>query len=106
VGDGNVEGDMLRFFALNDTNVAFSRDICAYVSRSPTGPWVGPTEPHYPFTNVITYNAHAHPEFTRNGEPLVTYNVNSLVFQDLMNHVHIYRPRFIRVKPPPIVTAP
>jgi hypothetical protein len=40
------------------------------------------------------------------GELLVTYNVNSLVFQDLMNGVHIYRPRFIWVKLPPIVTAP
>jgi hypothetical protein len=94
----------------NDTNVAFSRDIYAYISCNPTGPWVGPTklytEPDYPFTNVITYNAHAHPEFTANGELLVSYNVNSLVFQDLMNDVHIYRPRFIRVKLPPILSAP
>jgi len=93
-----------------DTNVAFSRDIYAYVSCAPTGPWVGPTKlytaPDYPFSNVIAYNAHAHPEFTENGELLVTYNVNSLVFQDLMNDVHIYRPRFIRVKLPPILTAP
>jgi hypothetical protein len=94
----------------NDTNVAFSRDIYAYVSCSPTGPWVGPTklftEPDYPFTNVITYNAHAHPELTANGELLISYNVNSLVFQDLMNDVHVYRPRFIRVQLPPILTAP
>jgi len=94
----------------NDTNVAFSRDIYAYISCSPTGPWIGPTklytEPDYPFTNVITYNAHAHPEFTANGELLVSYNVNSLAFQDLMSDVHIYRPRFIRVKLPPIVTQP
>ena len=93
----------------NDTNVVFSRDIYAYVSCTPTGPWVGPTklytEPDYPFTNVITYNAHAHPELTANGELLVTYNVNSLLFQDLMNDVHIYRPRFIRVKLPPILTT-
>ena len=94
----------------NDTNVAFSRDIYAYVSCSPTGPWVGPTklftEPDYPFTNVITYNAHAHPELTANGELLISYNVNSLVFQDLMNDVHVYRPRFIRLQLPPILTAP
>jgi hypothetical protein len=93
-----------------DTNVVFSRDIVAYVSCTPTGPWVGPTKlytaPDYPFSNVIAYNAHAHPELTQNGELLVTYNVNSLVFQDLMNDVHIYRPRFIRVKLPLILTAP
>jgi hypothetical protein len=39
-------------------------------------------------------------------ECFVTYNVNGLVFQELMNNVHIYRPRFIRVKLPPILTAP
>jgi hypothetical protein len=93
-----------------DTNVVFSRDIVAYVSCTPTGPWAGPTHlytaPDYPFSNVIAYNAHAHPEFTQNGELLVTYNVNSLVFQDLMDDVHIYRPRFIRVTLPPILTAP
>jgi hypothetical protein len=35
---------------------------------------------------------------SRIGDAFVTYNVNSLVFQELMNGVHIYRPRFIRVK--------
>jgi len=93
-----------------DTNVAFSREIYAYVSCSPTGPWGVPTKlyaaPDYPFSNAIVYNAHAHPEFDKNGETLVTYNVNSLVFDDIMKDVHVYRPRFIRVRLPRIVTAP
>lgn len=93
-----------------DTTIPFSRDIYAYVSCTPTGPFTGPkhlyTTPDYPFTNVITYNAHAHPEFSANGELLVTYNVNSLVFDDIMRDVHVYRPRFVRVQSPTILTAP
>lgn len=94
-----------------DTNVAFSRDIEAYTSCSPTGPWIGPTTvyqaPDYAGTdpNVFTYNAHAHPEFTRNGELLVSYNVNSLNFADDMSDVRLYRARFIRVHLPEIVTT-
>jgi hypothetical protein len=93
-----------------DTTIPFSRDIYAYVSCTPTGPFTGPkhlyTTPDYPFTNAITYNAHAHPEFIANGELLVTYNVNSLVFDDIMRDVHVYRPRFVRVQSPTILTAP
>lgn len=93
-----------------DTNVPFSRDIEAYTACSPTGPWVGPTTvyqaPDYAGTNpnAFVYNAHAHPEFTRNGELLVSYNVNSLSFADDMSDVRLYRPRFIRVRLPEILT--
>lgn len=90
-----------------DTNVPFNREIYAYVSCSPGGPWVSPTKlytaPDYPFSNAIVYNAHAHPQFTKDGELLVTYNVNSLKFDDLMRDVRIYRPRFIRVKLPELL---
>jgi hypothetical protein len=93
-----------------DTNVPFSREIYAYVSCAPTGPWSEPkhlyTAPDYPFSNAFTYNAHAHPEFTGNNELLVTYNVNSFDFQDILDDVHIYRPRFIRVQIPTIIEAP
>jgi hypothetical protein len=93
-----------------DSNVPFSREIYAYVSCTPTGPWLAPkhlyTAPDYPFSNVFTYDAHEHPEFTRNNELLVTYNVSSLNFRDIMDDVHIYRPRFIRVQIPTIIEAP
>jgi hypothetical protein len=59
-----------------------------------------------PLLERIRVQRAAYPEFTENGGLLVTYNVKSLVFQELMNDVHIYRPRFIRVKLPPILTAP
>jgi Domain of unknown function (DUF4185) len=96
-----------------DTNVAFSRDIDAYVSCSPTGPWGAPIKlysaPDYAFENpnAFVYNAHAHPELTDDqGRLLISYNVNSFSFQDLMDDVHLYRARFVRVTLPPIVTTP
>ena len=63
------------------------------------------TEPDYPFTNVITYNAHAHPELTANGELLISYNVNSLQSGDDYADVRIYRPRFIDVTWPILILA-
>jgi hypothetical protein len=96
-----------------DTSVAFSRDIVASVSCSPTGPWSAPTKlysaPDYAFENpnAFVYNAHAHPEFTDGqGRLLISYNVNSFSFQDLLDDVHVYRARFIRVKLPDIVATP
>jgi hypothetical protein len=95
-----------------DTRTLFSRDIVAYVSCSPTGPWGAPTTvytaPDYAGTNpnAFVYNAHAHPEFTHDGKLLISYNVNSFSFQDLMSDVHVYRPRFIRATLPPIVRTP
>jgi hypothetical protein len=96
-----------------DTNVAFSRDIYAYVSCSPTGPWGTPAKlysaPDYALQNpnAFVYNAHAHPEFTAgDGQLLISYNVNSFVFQDDLDDVRLYRPRFIRVKLPAIVASP
>jgi hypothetical protein len=92
-----------------DSNVPFSREIYAYVSCTPTGLLSAPkhlyTAPDYPFSKVFTYNADAHPEFARNNELLVTYNVNSPNFQDIMDDVHIFRPRFIRVQIPTIIEA-
>jgi hypothetical protein len=48
--------------------------------------------------NLFTYNAFAHPEFSGNGELLVSYNVNSSVFADLFRNADNYRPFFVRVK--------
>jgi hypothetical protein len=49
-------------------------------------------------SNLFTYNAFAHPEFSGNGELLVSYNVNSFVFADLFANADTYRPFFVRVK--------
>lgn len=48
--------------------------------------------------NLFTYNAFAHTQFSNNGELLVSYNVNSSVFNDLFANADNYRPFFVRVK--------
>ncbi|HEX6335525.1 MAG TPA: hypothetical protein VFZ85_01100 [Jiangellaceae bacterium] len=49
--------------------------------------------------NIITYNAHEHPELRRGNRLLITYNVNSLDPNvDLYADVTIYRPRFVEVE--------
>lgn len=79
-----------------------SGEIWSYTSGTPYGPW-GNGELLYttplPDTthNLITYNALAHPQFTRNGKVLISYNTNSSVPEDHFRDAGIYRPRFVRV---------
>ncbi|WP_371405873.1 DUF4185 domain-containing protein [Kribbella sp. NBC_00662] len=84
----------------HDTKELFSKRVVGYFSCSPTGPWVKPVELYQtPETggNIITYNSHEHPDLRRGNELLVSYNVNSLVSDDLYGDVSIYRPRFLGV---------
>lgn len=81
----------------------FSRELVAYFSCDPEGPWEGRTvlyETPETGGNVFTYNAHAHPQFTRGGEVLISYNSNSFAFEDLFANADLYRPHFIRVRVP------
>ncbi|MGS2740017.1 DUF4185 domain-containing protein [Sinomicrobium sp. M5D2P17] len=49
--------------------------------------------------DLFTYNAKAHPAISAEGELLVSYNVNSFKFFDVIgDNPHLYRPRFIRIK--------
>ncbi|MBZ5564201.1 MAG: DUF5005 domain-containing protein [Acidobacteriia bacterium] len=85
-----------------DTSPAYGtwKNIVTYSSTSPTGPWgkrtVVYSTPETGQGNLVTYNPRAHPEFTANDQLLISYNVNSLVPQDLV-HADDYRPKFIRV---------
>jgi hypothetical protein len=92
----------------HDTNELFSRNILAYVSCAPTGPFTLATKVYetpetgasgsYENPNIITYNSHEHPDLRRGGRLLVTYNVNSLdPNADLYRDVTIYRPRFVEI---------
>jgi hypothetical protein len=91
----------------HDTNELFSNKVLGYVSDSPTGPFTDPvllyTTPEtglwgsYGDQNVITYNSHEHPELRRDNKLIITYNVNSLDFQGVLDDVTKYRPRFIEV---------
>lgn len=48
--------------------------------------------------NIFCYNAKAHPHLSAPGTLLISYNVNSVSFSELMDDANIYRPRFIEVK--------
>lgn len=91
-----------------DTNELFSRNILAYTSCSPTGPFqlaglvyempeVGAFG-SYGNPNIFAYNAHEHPELRTRDTLLVTYNVNSFDSDELYEDASIYRPRFVEVE--------
>ena len=49
--------------------------------------------------DFYTYNAKAHPNLSKPGEILISYNVNSFDFlDDIVKHPYHLRPRFISVK--------
>jgi hypothetical protein len=86
-----------------DTSQYLGADLVAYTSCTPQGPWTNRTllyvTPESKDEN-FTYNAHAHPEFTKDGQLLISYNQNSLVLAAVFANVDFYRPRFIRVTVP------
>jgi hypothetical protein len=95
----------------HDTTQAFSSQIEAYFSCFPNGPFVDETPVYltpitnpngtpYNNSNIYTYNSHVHPELgaQQNGRVVLSYNMNSLNNQDVLNDVTIYRPRFVDVQ--------
>jgi hypothetical protein len=85
-----------------DSLVAFSSELVMYSANNPAGPFTHRTHVYWTPESregLFTYDAHVHPEFTdANGRLLVSYDVNSFDFNDLLANVDSYRPRFIRVK--------
>jgi hypothetical protein len=72
-------------------------------ASTPAGPF-GPRRKVWDTTSDIkdpdlfTYNAKAHPAISKPGELLVSYNVNSFKFFDVIERMpNLYRPRFIRI---------
>ncbi|MFA6334742.1 MAG: DUF4185 domain-containing protein [Bacteroidales bacterium] len=84
----------------------FNGKICFQLADSPVGPFKTPVEIYDPALkfkdnkNIFTYNAKALPVFSKEGELVISYNVNSLKFfeEDLKKDSHLYRPRFITLK--------
>ena len=77
-------------------------EIFTYTSGNPYGPWVNKqmiyrTTEHDEDTDIITYNAMAHPQYIKNDELLISYNVNSLKVSRVHENVDYYRPVFLRV---------
>jgi hypothetical protein len=98
-----------------DTKVPYGawKDIVLYSACSPQGPFSakqivystpetgarqvpGMTPAQSLSGQLLTYNPHAHPQFTDRGELLISYNLNASNSGDLI-YADAYRPRFIRV---------
>lgn len=79
-----------------------SGEIYTFTSDSPQGPWsnrkliLRTTEQNE--KDLFTYNAMAHPQFEKDGMILVSYNVNTLRFEQQFEDVRSYRPRLFWVR--------
>ena len=99
-----------------DTKVAFGtwKNITLYSACRPQGPFSakdvvystpetgsakvpGMTSSQSLAGIILTYNPHLHPQFTSNGQLLISYDLNASNSGDLL-YSDTYRPKFIRVK--------
>ncbi|RSM57509.1 DUF5005 domain-containing protein [Amycolatopsis sp. WAC 01376] len=91
-----------------DTSPGFSPVMLAYTASSPSGPFRNPVVLHRASEasdRRIVYDATAHPQLSRPGKLVVSYNVNSLDHADNIADARIYRPRFVEVAWPPLVSV-
>jgi hypothetical protein len=83
-----------------DNRKPFGRDILAFISYSPCGPWSKPVNLYMAPEaggDIVAYNACAHPQFTAQGKLLISYNLNHVKnFKAVFNNADLYRPKFIR----------
>lgn len=79
-----------------------SGEIYTFTSATPYGPWGNKQLIFRTYEqkekNLLTYNAMAHPQFTKDGMILVSYNVNTSEFSQQFSEVSAYRPRFFWVE--------
>jgi hypothetical protein len=111
-----VNGRDIYVFVGLDTTVPFGhwKHITMYSACRPEGPWSakqvvytipeaesrkvpGMTDAQLLDGPMVIYNPHLHPQFTKDGAVLISYNNNTSKGQDLM-FADTYRPHFIRVK--------
>ncbi len=94
------DGRVIATYEL-DTN---SPNVVIQVGKTPWGPFqplkkVWETPEIYDAIDFYTYNAKAHPQLSKPGELLISYNVNSFHFEEnIIKHPYHLRPRFITVK--------
>ncbi|PSL27198.1 DUF4185 domain-containing protein [Dyadobacter jiangsuensis] len=79
-------------------------EICMQVGPTPYGPF-GPRIVLYKTSadirdpDLFTYNAKAHPALSAPGELLISYNVNTFKFLEVLpKQPNLYRPHFVRIQ--------
>lgn len=96
---GAFKGEFIAVFQYD-----VSSEYLAYsIGETPWGPF-GETQKVYKcdeieriHESVYTYNSKAHPHLSKEGELLVSYNVNTPIMQVNYDFADIYRPRFLRL---------
>jgi hypothetical protein len=91
-----------KYILVTQTGYFLSPEIYSFTSDNPYSGWNQKTLLYItPIPegnkNLFTYNAMAHPQFTKDGKLLISYNTNSIILEDHFRDADIYRPRFIRV---------
>ncbi len=89
-------------FALVFQVLGLSDKVGLRIGDSPVGPF-GPIQEIWRTPEadegLFCYNAKAHPNLSKPGELLISYNTITLDFwNDIQKNAHIYRPRFVRLK--------
>jgi len=73
-----------------------AKDVVYVTPETGTKTVLGMTSGQQLTGTLLTYNPHAHPQFTINGDLLLSYDLNSSSGDDLI-YADVYRPKFIRV---------
>ncbi len=87
-------------YFLMTQNYNLDPELFIYSSKSPLGPFLNKQTIYCtPETNgdIITYNAFVHEQFSADDNLLISYNINSLKFEDVFTNADNYRPRFVNV---------
>lgn len=89
-------------YALIFQVMGLSDKVGMRIGNSPVGPF-GPIREIWRTPEMdeglFCYNAKAHPNLSKKGELLVSYNTITLDFwNDIQKNAHIYRPRFVKIK--------
>jgi len=91
----------VKFVLISHERGYKSTKIYSYIADSPAGPWrnekmLYQTNESLQNSNIFTYNAMAHPQYIKDGELLLSYNMTSSNVSDIYTDATIYRPRFLR----------
>lgn len=96
-----VIGEALWFVMVHSED-GFGSHILIRMAQSPEGPWSNPF-PVYRVEDLrndrsfVTYAAKSHACISRPGELLISYVINAIDFDKVIQNADLYRPRFIRV---------
>jgi len=96
-----VIGDSLRYVMVYSED-GFGSHILMRMAEHPEGPWSKPF-PVYQVEDIqkdkafFTYAAKSHACISRPGELLISYVINAIDFDKVIQNADLYRPRFIRI---------